>query len=247
MIGVAALHQSGEHRGSPGGQARRSFGLLSRGRHPPSRGRRPRQAGGRHRRRRGPAQDGRPRRRVLEHRRGSQLPGARRIEGSASLPVEAALSMVNRNTRNRATLGGNLGADKSCSSLIPILIALGADGRASSRRSIPNRRHATERLGLEAWLSLPRPRRCHRGAARGGPRAPRHRAAARGRPAPPTGDGIGSPATCRFSAPPPPSVSRAAEYRDLRLALGGLGPKARRFPEIEALFEGSAPAARARR
>jgi putative selenate reductase FAD-binding subunit len=38
----------------------------------------------------------------------------------------ACASMVDRNIRNRATLGGNIGADKSCASLVPLCIALGA-------------------------------------------------------------------------------------------------------------------------
>lgn len=53
-------------------------------------------------------------------------------EASPPCLVEAALSMVNRNTRNRATIGGNLGADKSCSSLIPILLVLGSEIEAAS-------------------------------------------------------------------------------------------------------------------
>ncbi|MCE5255447.1 MAG: FAD binding domain-containing protein, partial [Spirochaetaceae bacterium] len=36
--------------------------------------------------------------------------------------LDAARSMGNRNIRNRATVGGNVGADKSCSSLIPFFI-----------------------------------------------------------------------------------------------------------------------------
>ncbi len=35
----------------------------------------------------------------------------------------AASGMANRNIRNRATVGGNIGADKSCSSLPPVFIA----------------------------------------------------------------------------------------------------------------------------
>ena len=50
------------------------------------------------------------------------------IESTASPAVikAAAASMANRNTRNRATVGGNLGANKSCASLVPVLLALGA-------------------------------------------------------------------------------------------------------------------------
>jgi putative selenate reductase FAD-binding subunit len=36
---------------------------------------------------------------------------------------QAALGMANRNVRNRATVGGNIGADRSCSSLLPFFLA----------------------------------------------------------------------------------------------------------------------------
>jgi probable selenate reductase FAD-binding subunit len=142
--------------------------------------------------------------------------------------AEAALTMANRNTRNRATLGGNLGADKSCSSLLPILLALEAEVEVISPSS-----PGPERLRLEDWL--------------------------RGREA---GSRAGD-LVCRIFAPVDAALrasyrrwnrvacdlsvlGAAAAYRleggrlrGLRLALGGLGPRARRFPEIEALFEGS--------
>jgi len=65
----------------------------------------------------------------------------------------AALSMANRNVRNRATAGGNIAGRKSAASLIPALLALdaelelaaaGADGAAESRRA-----------ALSAWLQKP--------------------------------------------------------------------------------------------
>jgi probable selenate reductase FAD-binding subunit len=149
--------------------------------------------------------------------------------------IEAALSMVNRNTRNRATLGGNLGADKSCSSLIPILIALGAMVDVASP-AYPESALKPERLDLEAWL------RDREGTSSTGrqasdlvlrvlvsPRAGRRAAYRRW-----------NRVSCDLSV-----LGAAAAFdleggavRNLRLALGGLGPKARRFPEIEALFEG---------
>jgi probable selenate reductase FAD-binding subunit len=142
--------------------------------------------------------------------------------------VEAALSMANRNTRNRATLGGNLGADKSCSSLIPLLLTLGAEVEVVS----PNSPQA-KRLELDAWL------RSRDGATDDQgelvlrlfvPAAPGKRAAYR----------RWNRVACDLSV-----LGAAAAFaleggsvRGLRLALGGFGPKARRFPEIEALFEG---------
>lgn len=45
---------------------------------------------------------------------------------SPPLLVEAARQFANRNIRNVATIGGNIGANKSCSNLIPSLLALDA-------------------------------------------------------------------------------------------------------------------------
>jgi CO/xanthine dehydrogenase FAD-binding subunit len=151
--------------------------------------------------------------------------------------IEAALSMVNRNTRNRATVGGNLGSDKSCASLIPILIALGAMVDVVSPVH-PESALKPERLELEAWLRT----RALAGATEG-PRA----ADLALRVVVPEGATTRAVyrrwnrVSCDLSV-----LGAAAAYgleggrvRNLRLVLGGLGPRARRFPEIEALFEGS--------
>jgi probable selenate reductase FAD-binding subunit len=146
--------------------------------------------------------------------------------------AEAALTMVNRNTRNRATLGGNLGADKSCSSLIPILIALEAEVEVVSPSS-----PTPARVALGAWLAG-RETQSSAESARAADlalrvRVPMHasrRAAYR----------RWNRVSCDLS------VLGAAVAFDiegdrvhaLRIALGGLGPKARRFPGLEALFEG---------
>ncbi len=45
---------------------------------------------------------------------------------SPPLLAEAARQFANRNIRNMATIGGNIGANKSCSNLIPSLLALDA-------------------------------------------------------------------------------------------------------------------------
>ncbi|MBN2874562.1 MAG: FAD binding domain-containing protein [Spirochaetales bacterium] len=63
---------------------------------------------------------------------------------------DAARMMVNRNTRNRATVGGNIGANKSCSSLAPILLALGAAVEYQERGKAP----ATEPLAN--WIAEPK-------------------------------------------------------------------------------------------
>jgi CO/xanthine dehydrogenase FAD-binding subunit len=154
------------------------------------------------------------------------------IAASPEVPgclADAALTMVNRNTRNRATLGGNLGADKSCSSLLPLLLALAAEVEVASPAS-----PAPERLALEAWLGE-RERSPARAAdlalrvllpLRSGGRAAYRR---------------WNRASCDLSV-----LGAAAAFAleggrlvGLKIALGGLGPRARRFPGLEALFEGA--------
>ncbi|MBU1081008.1 MAG: FAD binding domain-containing protein, partial [Spirochaetes bacterium] len=73
------------------------------------------------------------------------------IESAAAPAVvkAAAASMANRNTRNRATIGGNLGANKSCASLVPVLLALGASVESKAR----GKPSAT--MPLADWLSRP--------------------------------------------------------------------------------------------
>jgi CO/xanthine dehydrogenase FAD-binding subunit len=151
--------------------------------------------------------------------------------GAASAPrclADAVLTMRNRNTRNRATLGGNIGADKSCSSLLPILLVLGAELEVASPAS-----PEPERLPLELWLSereAPPSRSTDLILGvlvplRGGIRALYSR---------------WNRVSCDLSV-----LGAAVAYSldnacvaGLRIALGGLGPKARRRPELEALFEG---------
>ncbi len=147
---------------------------------------------------------------------------------------EAALTMVNRNTRNRGTLGGNLGADKSCSSLIPLLVALDAEAEVVSP-SAPEPR----RIGLEAWLRSraeePRLESASDLVLRVFVALKQRRRAAYRR---------WNRVSCDLSVLGV-AVAFEAERTDagmvphgLRIALGGLGPKARRFPNLEALFEG---------
>ncbi len=53
---------------------------------------------------------------------------------------QAALGMANRNVRNRATVGGNIGADRSCSSLIPFFLAAEAVYHRAGSDPIPAER-----------------------------------------------------------------------------------------------------------
>jgi putative selenate reductase FAD-binding subunit len=173
---------------------------------------------------------------VLTIGAGSTFQEIAESKDAPSCIVEAALSMVNRNTRNRGTLGGNLGADKSCSSMLPILIALEAEVEVVSTSS-----PAPRRLELETWL----------------------RGRETGLGAPPALSAKTDSSDLLLRVLVPVKEGRRAAYRrwnrvscdlsvlgaavsyeltggalrDLRVALGGLGPKARRFLALETLFQ----------
>lgn len=152
--------------------------------------------------------------------------------GCPALLAEAARGMASRNVRNRATVGGNLGAAKSCGSLAPALLALGAELELADGSVV----------GLEAWLGK---RAAAAAAAPGGvpalggeglvlkvlvPARPGTRAAY----------GRWSRTSCDVAV-----LTASVAYRveggrlaGLRVAAGGLGPAPKRLPEVEALFEG---------
>ncbi|HAE22412.1 MAG TPA: hypothetical protein DCG47_08850 [Spirochaetaceae bacterium] len=132
----------------------------------------------------------------------------------------AALTMANRNTRNRATVGGNLGANKSCASLVPILLALGAQAEYKLRDSGP--RH----IALEQWLAAPQGLVLSLSI----PIVSGTRAAS----------GRASRTSCDLATATVGLAFRLEgnAVRDLRVALGGFGPHAMLFPAITALFEG---------
>ena len=134
---------------------------------------------------------------------------------------EAARGMADRNIRNRATVGGNLGADKSCSSLVPALLALDARLTLLDGRS----------LRLEKWLELA-PGRQGRSVIASVVLEPRKGLRA--------GYARWSRVACDIAI-----LGAAAAFfdqdgivRGLRLALGGVAAHARRFPALEAAFEG---------
>ena len=149
--------------------------------------------------------------------------------------AQAALSMVNRNTRNRGSIGGNLAADKSFSSLIPILIALEAEVEVASPAS-----SEPQRFELEAWLrsraEKPELVRASDLLLRVLVPLREGRFAAYRRWSRVSCDLSVLGAAVAYGIEGPPG---AGNLRGLRIALGGLGPKARRFPVLEALFEGS--------
>ena len=140
------------------------------------------------------------------------------IADSPAVPAafkDAALGMNNRNTRNRATFGGNLGANKSCSSFIPLLLVLEAELETSD-----GRRPAADWLAKPSGLILGASMKIESG------RATAYRRWAR---------------TACDLALLTASVSltvKSGTITGLRIAMGGLGPHARRFPELESLFEG---------
>lgn len=135
----------------------------------------------------------------------------------------AALSMANRNTRNRATVGGNLGANKSCASLVPVLLALDASVNYRVRGG------GAENMPLEAWLA-----------------APEGIVMSVVIPALPAGSRVAAVRASR-TACDLATATAAARYAleggrivGLRVAMGGFGPHAALKPELAALFEGKA-------
>jgi probable selenate reductase FAD-binding subunit len=69
---------------------------------------------------------------------------------SPPLLSEAARQFANRNIRNMATIGGNIGACKSCSNLIPSLLALDARLRVASEKG-------DEEIPLGRYMESPDP------------------------------------------------------------------------------------------
>jgi len=150
------------------------------------------------------------------------------IADSGLLPAalrEAALYMADRNIRNRATIGGNIGADKSCSSLLPFLLV--AEARYS-RAQAPAvtaeewQAAAPAEKGLIAGIEF---------------ELPASRRFASGRYARTSCDV--AVLTCAVSAEVVNEGLAPRRLTHLRIAMGGLSPHARRYPELESLFEGT--------
>ncbi|HSV56775.1 MAG TPA: FAD binding domain-containing protein [Magnetospirillaceae bacterium] len=131
--------------------------------------------------------------------------------------AQAARGMGNRNIRNAATVGGNIGANRSCSSLMPVFLAMEARFRIHGRAEVlPAAEWMAEPSGVITWIEMPR--------------VPGLRAAyARW-----------SRTACDISVLTCAAAYRldAGTVRDLRFACGGLDSTSRRFPELEKLFEG---------
>ncbi|MDP3179252.1 MAG: FAD binding domain-containing protein [Spirochaetaceae bacterium] len=149
------------------------------------------------------------------------------IVDSALPPIlrDAALAMSDRNVRNRATLGGNLGARKSCSSLIPSLLALDAEVEIAGR--------SPAFIPLREWLDS-----CAQDPEAGNAELVLG-ARARLDPARLGAYLRWSRTSCDLAL-----ISVAVSFvldgtvvSGLRIALGGMGPHSRRFPEIESMLE----------
>lgn len=135
---------------------------------------------------------------------------------------EAALTMGNRNIRNRATVGGNIAARKSSSSLAPILLALDAQVEYQEKGA------ALAKESLASWLEKPKGLILNVIAElKPGLRAKTirlHR----------TGNDLAI-------------VMASAVYKlengtvkGLGIAMGGFGHRAEKRPDLAALFEGKA-------
>jgi CO/xanthine dehydrogenase FAD-binding subunit len=132
----------------------------------------------------------------------------------------AALSMANRNTRNKATVGGNLGANKSCASLVPFFLAADAvvtvQRKGEKQTEMPLAGWLAAPQGIVLTVSFPLVAGILAATARS------------------------SRTACDVATSTAAVVYRleGKTIRDLRIALGGFGPHARRWPELEARFEG---------
>jgi putative selenate reductase FAD-binding subunit len=133
----------------------------------------------------------------------------------------AAATMATRNVRNRATVGGNIGADKSCASLLPFFLvsearlacADGIERSIDEWRALPTGASPARLLLSMRWkASVKRATTCARYSR--------------------TAADL-SILTCAVSA----ELGEDLRPRRLRIALGGLAPRARRFPELEAELE----------
>ena len=135
--------------------------------------------------------------------------------------------MADRNIRNRATIGGNIGADKSCSSLLPFLLVAEARYSRAQAPAVTAAEWQTAspaEKGLIAGIEF---------------ELPASRRVASGRYARTSCDV--AVLTCAASAELGAANRGGLALRGLRIAMGGLSPHARRFPELESLFEGAPP------
>lgn len=135
----------------------------------------------------------------------------------------AALGMANRNVRNRATVGGNIGADRSCSSLLPFFYAADAVYHVARVGAV---RSGTDPVPAERWRDKPS------GIITAVEFAlPQGRGFAYGKYSRTSCDLALIGCTVRADL-------QAGRLDNLRIALGGLAPHVQRFPGLEASLEG---------
>ncbi|HUW42219.1 MAG TPA: FAD binding domain-containing protein [Rectinemataceae bacterium] len=151
-------------------------------------------------------------------------------ESEAAPPMlrEAALGIGSRNVRNRATVGGNIAANRPCSALIPALLVLDARLAIAGERGSDSRSEAelasylAAPSGLILSVSIPeRPSRRH-GYARWARTA---------------NDAAVLVAAVSFTVEGP-------AMKDVKIAMGGIAGEARRLGELERRFEGFSTAGR---
>jgi CO/xanthine dehydrogenase FAD-binding subunit len=145
---------------------------------------------------------------------------------------QAALGMADRNIRNRATVGGNIGANKSCASLTPLFFV--AQGRYECLSADPA---SPATVPAEPWKRSSQISLVSRILLRF--EADRLFAYRRWSRTACDISVITVAVSYRLETASPPD-GRAPLVRDARIALGGMGACARRFPEIEAALEGRA-------
>jgi probable selenate reductase FAD-binding subunit len=159
----------------------------------------------------------------IERRKDSLIIGAgicfQSLADSSLVPEalrQAALGMANRNVRNRATVGGNIGADRSCSSLLPFFLVAEAIYHRAGSDPIPAQRWREAPPGIITAVEFP---------------LPAGRSFAYGRYSRSACDLalIGCAVRADLGA---------GRLDNLRVALGGLSAHAQRYPGLEASLEG---------
>lgn len=132
----------------------------------------------------------------------------------------AAKTMANRNTRNRATIGGNIAALRSCSSLVPILLAL------ESKLEYAIKGASTELIPLTDWIAAPKGIILEVKFS-----LPKGQKVAAIRSSRTACDIATSTAACSYRL-------ENGIIKDLKIALGGFAPGPAFRPDIAQLFEG---------
>jgi len=141
---------------------------------------------------------------------------------------EAALGMGSRNVRNRATVGGNIAADRPCSCLIPSLLVLDATLQVAGMDGVGA--GLTRQIGLAEWLQAPSGLILEVKLPTADALAAGSRRAAYARWARTATDAAVLGVAVSFRL-------QETSIRDLRVAIGGVASKSRRDHKLEKRFE----------